>query len=295
MPKRPLSAYNIFFQDERQRLLEEMNVSQHSLLHGSANKGDQQPKPQVRFAELSRHVAAKWNALGDDAKGLYQALAEKEQISYAREMIYWNAQRGLQKQDDAAVAQGGTQADDSPGSSSSAQRLEQSYARHALSGPWQDTSSSTFTSGLEASVNLPNTKIEPAPSMRPASPMRYTMDTLPLFSATLAGQNPATALHWSRLKQSKPVALPFPMPLLPAPRRASPQHESTFPSPPLAAQQGGCSLMDSTKPQISPSLLQLSDDLDEEEQDFLIASFTGDYQVESTKKKGRSQPAKKKR
>lgn len=284
MPKRPLSAYNIFFQDERQRILEDMNVSQHLLLQqGGLNAAvdqKQQPKPQVRFAELSRHIAAKWNDLGDDAKGLYQALAEKEQNRYAREMIYWNAQRGLQKSGEEK------QAADSPGSSASTSAARREDETPSLLGPWQDATMGRNKSGAAAGVNLSNTKIEQAPSMRPASPLRYALDSLPLFSATLPGKTPATALHWSKFHQSKPIGLP--LAVRAEPQRSSPQQqEAKLPSPPLTALLGGPSARPFIKPQISRSLKQLSDDLDDEEQDFLISSLAGDHPDSSEKKKAK--------
>ena len=73
MPKRPLSAYNLFFAEERQRLLES---------NGSK-------RPRLGFSGLARKVAAKWKELDEASKAPYVATAEKEKERYNREVAEW--------------------------------------------------------------------------------------------------------------------------------------------------------------------------------------------------------------
>lgn len=75
-PKRPLSAYNLFFRDERERLI----VSQ----------GCKDGKPKnVGFAALAKHIGGKWKDLDDDSKKRYTVPAEIEQVRYKVELEAW--------------------------------------------------------------------------------------------------------------------------------------------------------------------------------------------------------------
>jgi hypothetical protein len=79
MPKRPLSAYNLFFGAERQRLVD----SGVSKLGG--------------FSGLAQLVSAKWKTLDDETKAPFLSRAKEEQIRYKREMRQW---RGSDSSDD---------------------------------------------------------------------------------------------------------------------------------------------------------------------------------------------------
>lgn len=74
MPKRPLSAYNIFFADERQRLLRSGDL-------GNANT--------VGFAGLARTVASRWKNVDAETKKKYQTKSEEERQRYLREVKHW--------------------------------------------------------------------------------------------------------------------------------------------------------------------------------------------------------------
>lgn len=72
MPKRPLSAYNIFFAEERQKLLE------------MRQKGS-----GIGFANLARTVAAKWKGLSKTEKEPFAQSAAKEQDKYKSAVEEW--------------------------------------------------------------------------------------------------------------------------------------------------------------------------------------------------------------
>ena len=75
-PKRPLSAYNIFFRHERE-----------NLLYG---EGIGHKKPvKIGFAALAKDIAAKWKRLESENRRIYEVQAEVEQIRYKGEVEAW--------------------------------------------------------------------------------------------------------------------------------------------------------------------------------------------------------------
>lgn len=87
MPKRPLSAYNIFFAQERQKLLEEQKEAEPPVVAQGQGSG-------IGFANLARTVAAKWKVLTDEAKEPFVKKAGKEQEKYKAAVEEWQ-RRGL--------------------------------------------------------------------------------------------------------------------------------------------------------------------------------------------------------
>lgn len=83
-PKRCLTAYNIFFQHERQRLLERLpgRVRAQSKKKGHGKIG---------FAELGRTISRNWKAVSADQKPYYYELAKLDKKRYVREMEEWRA------------------------------------------------------------------------------------------------------------------------------------------------------------------------------------------------------------
>ena len=98
-PKRPLSAYNLFFQAERAVMLgDAVNIT----AQGSSKRPNQLPKKRVHrkshgkigFAEMARVIGGKWKTLPDEAKSKYEAQAEREKKRYEVELEAWKeAQR----------------------------------------------------------------------------------------------------------------------------------------------------------------------------------------------------------
>ena len=67
-PKRALSSYMYFNQQRRVALIEE------------------NPSMQPKMVELTKIVAAEWNAMDDEAKKPFVELAEEDKIRYAKQM-----------------------------------------------------------------------------------------------------------------------------------------------------------------------------------------------------------------
>jgi HMG (high mobility group) box len=77
-PKRPLSAYNFFFRDERQRLLE-----------ASTSR-------KLGFAQLAKTVASRWKTLDDVALAPYKKAAAEEKNLYNAAVRVWRIQKRQQ-------------------------------------------------------------------------------------------------------------------------------------------------------------------------------------------------------
>ena len=102
-PKRPLSAYNFFFKDERAKMIAEAPgevpsdvVSDHSSSCGGRKRKKQKPHRKVGFEEMARVIGRKWKTLDPELRPRYQAMAEEEKKRYKANM---DAYMGRQRDD----------------------------------------------------------------------------------------------------------------------------------------------------------------------------------------------------
>jgi len=68
MPRRPLSAYNFFFREERQKLLTQVHVDEKEAAAGKGNT--------VFFAKIGKMVAERWKDVSPEDLERYKKLAE---------------------------------------------------------------------------------------------------------------------------------------------------------------------------------------------------------------------------
>ena len=90
-PKRPLSGYNIFFKEERVKVLEECNDRRAAIsiddVHDATTKID---RSSVSFQELGKIVGKRWKTLSDEDRRRFESLADQDNLRYRSEMDDYN-------------------------------------------------------------------------------------------------------------------------------------------------------------------------------------------------------------
>ena len=85
-PKRPLSAYNIFFKEERQRILTEIPDVDASSSPAGADGNKKKPHGKISFQSLAKIIGKRWQNLSKDQINLYKKKAEEDTMRYKKEM-----------------------------------------------------------------------------------------------------------------------------------------------------------------------------------------------------------------
>lgn len=98
-PKRPLTAYNLYFHSERLRLIEARSTKNNK---GKVVKG------KVAFAEMARIISKRWNQADSSIRAPFCHKANVEKLRYLREKQEYNDQverrRQSEEQERAAEA-----------------------------------------------------------------------------------------------------------------------------------------------------------------------------------------------
>ena len=81
-PRSPISAYNIFYQTERQRLL------------------DSAEGKRPNFRDLAKYVSADWKKMNASDKVEYVQRAYDDKKRYARELVEWHRQQAFHKEEE---------------------------------------------------------------------------------------------------------------------------------------------------------------------------------------------------
>jgi len=131
MPKRPLSAYNIFFKEERSKILED--IPSPPGFHTSANFEDagdidkeesscmerrrrtplrpghmkdtsvdkkRQPHGKIGFETLAKTIGSRWKCLDNDRLAHYKALAKEDMARYKSEMETYHKKEAEKKEEE---------------------------------------------------------------------------------------------------------------------------------------------------------------------------------------------------
>jgi len=110
-PKRPLSAYNYFFSDERKKIIKAVNCYNNSyqneidpclskeLIEKLRDGGG-----KVKFEMIGKLIGKRWKNINDDNTTYYNALAERDKKRYANELETYKQRRQLVRQEAAETA-----------------------------------------------------------------------------------------------------------------------------------------------------------------------------------------------
>jgi HMG (high mobility group) box len=85
MPKRPLSAYNIYFRTERRRLVTEQQKQQQQQTKGR-NRNGTSTKGKISFEELGKRIGKSWQLLNAEEKQPFVRLSSIDVTRYRNEM-----------------------------------------------------------------------------------------------------------------------------------------------------------------------------------------------------------------
>jgi len=109
-PKRPLSAYNIFFQHEREKIVTnapDTPVTLESLKIDSTRKlkkrRHRKSHGKIGFADLARKIAEKWKTLDKESRSVFEACALKEKARYQKEISEWKAYKKTEAAEEEAA------------------------------------------------------------------------------------------------------------------------------------------------------------------------------------------------
>lgn len=101
-PKRPLSAYNIFFRDERAKIIAgELSNEEKAMLQkghlfedqhtssGIKESRRKQPHRKAGFQEMARIIGARWKKIDPNRLQMYEKMSALGRIKYSRDLQIW--------------------------------------------------------------------------------------------------------------------------------------------------------------------------------------------------------------
>jgi len=93
-PKRPLSAYNLFFRDEREKLLRSLPSREAPSTEKSKQKRDRTKcHRKIDFSNLAKTIASRWKQVDESIKKEYEDVANAGRIVYNEKAKAWREQR----------------------------------------------------------------------------------------------------------------------------------------------------------------------------------------------------------
>ena len=173
MPRRPLSAYNLFFKHERERLVAEVAAGMINSPQGSVassnnddndRKRDSTPKARrlhtkasgIGFANLAKTIGNKWRSLEPGTRAIFERQAIEEKERYSKEIDRWRSKQPKEKAGDEHQNNNSTTISTSP--------------RRRQSSP-------------------PDRRAQTAPDFTPRSSSRRASEPLPGAAVSFAFQN----------------------------------------------------------------------------------------------------------
>ena len=123
-PKRPLSAYNIFFKEERARLLQKLDDAKKEEASENGNEEDEDKKPpsKIGFENLAKIIGSKWQDLTPTQVEYYKEKAGEDMKRYKSEMETYLAKQQSGKDNSSTNADGDAGQDDAESSEPAAKK-----------------------------------------------------------------------------------------------------------------------------------------------------------------------------
>lgn len=187
MPNRPLSAYNLFFKQERHHILKDIQqgtsrqdyVANEKTTAAKAGNGNVGP---AKFQAIARTIAGRWKNLNEEDRKVFDALAVKEMEAYKIKKAEYN--RKLLLEGSTAASAEGDSLNESTSAKPTDSKPKRGTSIDSLLGRTVSTQPPTFMD-----LSLSSAFGMDAPSISSAAPSLASA-AMASSVATLAGIDP---------------------------------------------------------------------------------------------------------
>lgn len=136
-PKRPLSAYNIFFKEERARILSEIpgettaeegeeSNKDAAAAEGGGSKRKKSPHGKIGFESLAKAIGQRWKSLEPEKAEYYKEKAAEDMARYKEQMEVFLAKQAEKKKAEEAALKQEDKDDEGAGSADEASTNDES-------------------------------------------------------------------------------------------------------------------------------------------------------------------------
>lgn len=93
-PKRPLTAYNLFFKEERANIVEEQAAeNEHHTSDGVKRNRRKEPHGKIGFEAMAKTIAERWKTIDPDRLAAYNQRADEGKKQYRKAIAEFNKKR----------------------------------------------------------------------------------------------------------------------------------------------------------------------------------------------------------